>query len=134
MGVPFSRELMMISVLVGILTVVLLLSHAFMDFDSDKKNNKKTLLVRLKTKERALNFLFLLVFISYVLIFLLVYFKIISCVGLIAIFTLPMVYRLYTYLKEYIKNPLPNVFLRNFKLARNLVSSLDVILAIAIIF
>ena len=58
MGVDFSLELFIISLLVGILTLILLLAHAFMDFDSDKEVNKKTLLVRLGTKERDFNFLY----------------------------------------------------------------------------
>ena len=104
-----------------------------MDFDSDKKVNKKTLLVRLGTKKRAFNFLFLLLAICYVTIFYLIFAKVISPFGVISIFTLHLVVRLYKYLKDYIKNPAPKVFLRNFMLSRNIVSSLDIILSISIL-
>lgn len=134
MGVNFGFELLIISLLVGVLTVILLLAHALMDFDSDKEVQKRTLLVLLKTKKNALNFLFLLIAISYLTIFLLLYTQTISLLGLLSLLTLFMTYKLYIYLKEYTLAPNPKMFLRNFILARNLVSSLDIILTLAIIF
>ena len=133
MGVDFSLELFIISLLVGILTLILLLAHAFMDFDTDKEVNKKTLLVRLGTKERALNFLFLLLAICYVTLFYLIFAKVISPFGVISIFTLHLVVRLYKYLKDYIVTPDSKLFLRNFIIARNIVSLLDIIISIAIL-
>lgn len=104
-----------------------------MDFDPDNEVNKKTLLVRLGTKERALNFIFLLLGGCYALIIYLAFSKVISFLSLISIFTLYLVLKLYRYFKDYIKNPNPKVFLRNLIISRNIVSILDIIIAIGII-
>lgn len=134
MGVNFSLELFIISLLVGLLTLILLLTHAFMDFDTDKNVNKKTLLIRLGTKKRALNFLFILIGLCYGVIIFLIYSKVISYFAIISIFTLYLTCKLYSYLKDYITNPNPKFFLRNFILSRNLISSLDIIISLAILF
>ena len=133
MGCDFSFKLFIISLLVGVLTLILLLTHAFMDFDSDRKINKKTLLVRLGTKNLALNFIFLLLGFCYVAIIYLIIAKVISLFAVFSIFTLYLTVKLYRYLSDYIKNPDPKLFLRNFMVSRNLVSLLDIIISIGIL-
>ncbi len=132
MEIEFKSILFIISMLVGILTVILLDAHALMDFDSDKKSNKKTLLVILGNKKYALNFLFFLIFLSYGIMFFLILKGIISPIALLIIFTLPITKNLYFYLREYIKQENSKDFLRNFILARNLVITLEIILTISI--
>ncbi len=133
MGVDFEIILLLVSVLVGILTVILLDTHALMDFDSDKESKKRTLLIIFGSKKNALFFLFSLIFLSYVIMILLMLFKLISPLVLLIVFTLPMVRKLYGYLKEYIVHADSNNFLRNFVLARNLVVALEMILTVSIL-
>ncbi|HNW26326.1 MAG TPA: prenyltransferase [Candidatus Gastranaerophilaceae bacterium] len=50
----FSSDILLLSISTGLLTVGLLHTHALMDYDFDVKNNKKTLCTLLKSKEKAL--------------------------------------------------------------------------------
>ncbi|MDD3150449.1 MAG: prenyltransferase [Candidatus Gastranaerophilales bacterium] len=101
----FSLEILLISISTGLLTVGVLQSHALMDFDFDKKENKKTLCTIVKTKNNALITLGLMMIIAYINVLVNIWFKIFPYTFLLTLLTIPMAIVLYKYLNIYNKNP-----------------------------
>lgn len=63
----FSLEVLILSVASVMLVISLLYTHMLMDFDGDKCANKKTLCIKLKTKDNALKFLLIFYLVSYII-------------------------------------------------------------------
>lgn len=82
----------------------ILYAHMLMDFDGDKKANKKTLCLKLKTKQNALNFIIVFFAISYILIGYIAY-QTLNNLFLLTYITIPMVIELYISLNLFNKNP-----------------------------
>ncbi len=134
MECDFDFYVFLLSILVGVITMLLLEAHAFMDFDSDVKSNKKTLMVLMKDKSTALRLLFSFVFLTYLLMAILVIKDRLSYFALLFILIIPFFKKLYNYLKDYIKEDSNKNFMRNFVLTRNLCVLQEIILIISIIF
>lgn len=91
----FSKDILLLSISTGLLTVGLLHTHALMDFDCDIKDKKKTLCTILGTKQRSLVALGLMMAIAYVNIALGVSFGLYPLPTLATFVTLPLAIELY---------------------------------------
>lgn len=78
----------------------ILYAHMLMDFDGDKKANKTTLCLKMKTKQNALNLILVFYVISYILIGYIGY-KSLNNLYFTTYITIPMVFELYNSLKIY---------------------------------
>ena len=115
-------KLLLLSVPVSLLIMNLLYAHSLMDYDFDSLNCKKTLCVRLGSKERALNLFSLIGFIAVLIHFVLIMKNILPiCAGIIVIPVILYYLRAFSLLKNYIKTTehKENDFMNIFKLARN---------------
>lgn len=96
----FSWEVLTLSCACVMLVITMLYTHMIMDFDADKCADKKTLCIRLKTKENATNFLLIFYLTSYAIIGYLVY-STQNYAYFLTYLTLPVVIDLYKALKIY---------------------------------
>ncbi len=100
----FSWEVLVLSITCVMFVNSVLYAHMLMDFDGDKKTNKKTLCIMLKTKTNALNFMLIFYITSYILILYITYLTK-NYLYLTTLITIPMVADLHKYLGIYNKNP-----------------------------
>lgn len=129
-------KLLLISAPVALLIMNLLYAHSLMDYDFDVQNNKKTLCVRLGSKERALNGFLLIGFAALFLHLLLIFGKILPEIAVIVI--IPPIfwyYKAYLLLKKYIsdKSHQENDFMDIFKLVRNASITYNLLVTIIIL-
>lgn len=101
----FSLEIMLISISTGLLTVGLLHTHTFMDYDFDIKNNKKTLCSILGSKEKAIIAQGIIMFLAYINIIICVLLKLVPFSMLLTLLSIPTAVSLYKVLKIHAKNP-----------------------------
>ncbi len=151
----FSLQVFILSIACVMFVNSVLYAHMLMDFDGDKKTNKKTLCLLLKTKQNALNFISIFYTLSYLLIIYTIYTSK-NYLYILTFITIPMVIELYKSLKIYNenstiipKNPFWNYPLDNWKnivgtynesfylrfyMVRNITTYFMLFIAIAIIF
>lgn|SRR5574344_987295 len=129
----FDYKAIILSIPIGILTVVVLMVHSFMDYDFDIKSGKKTLCTILKSKQKSLSLIFTIISIAYISLFLIIWLKILNWYVLFCFLTLPYSIFLYKKLKKYISYNEKSDFLINFKLARNLSLTFNLIIIISIL-
>lgn len=112
----FSVEILCLSIATALMTLGLLYTHTLMDYDFDVKENKKTLCLVLKSKEKALHVLFGIYCLAYLTVALLVIFDVADPSIFITYLTIPMALELYYSLKLYNedKNTLPERHWWNF--------------------
>ena len=101
----FSKDILLLSVSTGLLTVGLLHTHALMDYDFDVKDNKKTLCTILGSKKKALIALGLMMALAYVNIATGVWLKLFPAITLITFITIPLAIALYVLMDSGIKHP-----------------------------
>lgn len=101
----FSLEMMIVSISTGLLTVGLLHTHTFMDFDFDQKNNKKTLCALVKTKENAVITQGIIMFLAFLNITIFALFGQLPGLMLLSLLAIPSAVSLYKLLNLHIKNP-----------------------------
>ena len=148
-------EIFAIAVSVAVFTVNLLYTHTLLDYDGDIACHKKTLCVRIGSKEKALKFLVFIWGIGYATILLGVIFKIFSPIFFITYLTIPYAIQLYKSLKIYNQDktiipqkhwynlPFENIknlkaqktesFMYRLYFARNLMMYFSILMCIAII-
>lgn len=101
----FTKEILLISIPTGLLTVGLLHTHALLDFDLDIKNNKKTLCTFLKTKNKSLAMLAIMMSAAYVNIVICILLNILPLAALATFITIPLAVTLYKFVKLNIEHP-----------------------------
>ena len=101
----FTPEIFIVSVSTGLLTIGLLHTHTFMDFDFDKKNNKKTLCALVKTKENSVLVQGIIMFLAYLNILIFIISGYLPKVMIIAFLGIPTAVSLYRLLLLHINNP-----------------------------
>ena len=101
----FSPTILLLSISTGLLTVGLLHTHALMDYDFDVKDNKKTLCTILKSKQRALVALGLMMAFAYINLAIGVTLEIFPLSTLITFITIPLAITLYKLMKLNIEHP-----------------------------
>mgnify|MGYP003571323351 CR=1 FL=1 len=119
MTASFHREIIFVSIPVSLLTSAVVFCHSIMDYNSDKKNNKQTLCVRLGVN-KSNNLLLLLYFAVFFLSLYYIKIGILNISALLSIMILPLSFKLYVNLKKYIEIPDDKKFMPNFILARNI--------------
>lgn len=105
MAKSFSLEMMIISISTGLLTVGLLHTHTFMDYDFDAKNNKKTLCALVGTKKNAVIAQGVMMLLAYLNIIMAVLFGFLPLVMLICLLTIPTSVSLCKLMLLHINNP-----------------------------
>lgn len=100
----FSPEIMIISISTGLLTIGLLHTHTFMDFDFDVKNNKKTLCALVKTKRNAVIAQGIIMFLAYLNIIISVIMGYLTPVMILCLLTIPTSVSLYKLMMLHIDN------------------------------
>ena len=150
-----SADVIILSLACVMFVNSILYAHMLMDFDGDKKANKKTLCLKMKTKQNALNLILVFYGISYILIVYIGY-KSFNNLYFATYITIPMVIELYKSLKIYNEDrtilpanpfwnkPLDNwneiketynaPFYLRFYMARNITTFFMLLTCIAIIF
>lgn len=151
----FSKDIMLLSISTGLLTVGLLHTHALMDYDFDIRDNKKTLCTLLGSKNAALIALGLMMAGAYVNIAVGIWLKLFPVSTVITFLTLPLAAVLYKLMKlnnehpevvperkfwmgpmdnwdEIVKNNGQN-FMLKFYISRNIMMFFTVLLCLAII-
>lgn len=94
----------LVSLPVGLLAASIIDINEFPDFEADKSTGKENLIVRLGVEKGR--FLHLIIFIlAYFFLFLLIYFKILSYIGLLVLLTLPISIKIIQILFKNYKNP-----------------------------
>lgn len=101
----FSLEMMILSISTGLLTVGLLHTHTFMDYNFDVKNNKKTLCYILKTSHNAVLAQGIMMMLAYLNIIIFSFLNIIPKTMLLTFFSLPTAVSLYRVLIFHVKDP-----------------------------
>ena len=99
----FSLDVLILSIASVMLVITLLYAHMLMDFDADKCANKKTICLKLKTKEKALRFFLVFYIASYILMGYLAW-NSGNYLYLSTFLTLPLVIDLYKSLELYNKD------------------------------
>ena len=98
----FSINLLWLSVSIFFSTIVLLHTHSIMDWEFDIKNNKKTLALLCKTKEKAIKMLCFLITASYITVLAGILVGIFNPNMLYVFLTLPIATKLIESIKDYI--------------------------------
>ena len=143
----------MFSIASGLLTSILLITHSLMDYEYDITTDKKTIPVLIKNKPETINFIGVIILISYILIiYTTIKYETAKLFLAPVILTLPVSYKLIKSLYDYInikdvqfipkwylgvmenweeikKNNMA-YFMYRFYLARNLASIFNIILAL----
>lgn len=101
----FTPEILIVSISTGLLTIGLLHTHTFMDFDFDKKNNKKTLCALVKTKENSVFIQGIIMFLAYLNIFIFIVLGYLPKVMFITFAGIPTAVSLYKLMILHINNP-----------------------------
>ncbi len=101
----FTPEILIVSISTGLLTIGLLHTHTFMDFDFDKKNNKKTLCALVKTKENSVLVQGVIMFLAYLNIFVFIILGYLPKVMIITFLGIPTAVSLYKLMILHINNP-----------------------------
>ena len=129
-------NIILISIPVSLLTVAVLVAHALMDFDFDKKSGKFNFCQLLRTKNNALLGLMGIYFAAFGGTFWLILNRILPKISLLIIILSPLIIKLYLMLKKYnnTENPSKADFLVNFKLARNISVFYNLILVVLFLF
>ncbi len=65
----FNISIYYLSFAIGIMTTILLITHSLMDYEDDKKKNKKTLPVMLDNKNLTINVISLLILLSFAILY-----------------------------------------------------------------
>jgi len=98
----YMPEIMILSIAIGLMTVVLLDTHSLMDFDFDKRTGKNTLCILAGTKKRALALIAVEILISYAIVLYLAISGQLSLHILWSIaFTAPLAFKLIKSLNDY---------------------------------
>ncbi len=100
-----SKDIMLLSISTGMLTVGLLHTHALMDYDFDIKDNKKTLCTVSGSKINALLLLGLMMAAAYLNIFIGVWLGKFPALSMITFLTIPLAITLYDLMKLGIEYP-----------------------------
>lgn len=101
----FSPEIFILSISTGLLTIGLLHTHTFMDFDFDKKNNKKTLCALVKTKKNSVIVQGVIMLIAYLNILVFIVLGYLPKVMYLTFLGIPTAVSLYKLLILHINNP-----------------------------
>lgn len=101
----FTKEILILSVSTGLLTVGLLHTHALLDFDFDIGNNKKTFCTFLANKKNSLAALAIMMAVAYINIILCIFLGILPVASIITFITIPLAVTLYKFMKLNIENP-----------------------------
>lgn len=99
----FDTNLLLLSTAIFFTTLVLLHTDNIMDWEFDIKNGKKTLPLILGTKQRAINFLKLIIVLSYGIVVFGVIFQMLNPFTLYVFLTLPIAVKLTSSIKEYVE-------------------------------
>lgn len=99
------KDLLLLSVSTGLLTIGLLHTHALMDYDFDVKDNKKTLCILTGSKQNALLALGIIMAIAYINIAVGIYFKLFPLSYALTFLTIPLPIALYYLMNLGIKQP-----------------------------
>ena len=99
----FDSNLLLLSTAIFFSTLVLLHTDNIMDWEFDIKNNKKTLAILSKTKQRAINVLELIIYLAYGIIAFGVIFQMLNPFTLYVFLTLPIAVKLLSSIKEYVE-------------------------------
>lgn len=100
-----SKDILLLSISTGLLTVGLLHTHALMDYDFDVKDNKKTLCTLLGSKHAALIALGLMIAIAYINIAAGIILGKFPMATIITFITIPLAVTLYKLMKLNIEHP-----------------------------
>ena len=133
MTASFQKEVILISIPVSLLTSSVVFCHSIMDYNSDKKNNKQTLCVRLGMN-KSINLLLFSYFIVFILSLYYIKIEILNIFALLYIIILPLGFKLYVNLKKYAKIPDDKQFMPNFILARNISLFYNIILILGFLW
>lgn len=101
----FSKEILLLSLSTGLLTIGLLHTHALMDYDFDVKDNKKTLCILSGSKQNALLALGIMMAVAYINIAVGIYFKIFPLSYALTFLSIPLPIALYYFMDLGIKQP-----------------------------
>lgn len=101
----FSKDILLLSLSTGLLTIGLLHTHALMDYDFDLKDNKKTLCILAGSKQNALIVLGIMMAIAYINIGVGVYLHIFPLSYLLTFLTIYLPLGLYRLMDLGIKHP-----------------------------
>lgn len=101
----FSLEIMIISISTGLLTVGLLHTHTFMDYDFDAKNKKKTLCALVGSKKNAVIAQGVMMILAYLNIIVAVLIGFLPKVMLLSLLTIPTSVSLCKLMMLHIDNP-----------------------------
>lgn len=152
----FDSQVFIFSIASAIITTILLIVHSLMDYEFDVEVGKKSIPVMLKNKNLTINFISIMILISYgLLVFVCLKYQASKLILIPILFTLPIAIKLISSLYDYIQiknvsfipkwfyGPMENwdIILKNnfayfmfrFYLARNLSSIFNIVLSIVCI-
>lgn len=101
----FSKDILLLSISTGLLTIGLLHTHALMDYDFDIKDNKKTLCTILGSKQNGLLALGVMMAVAYINMGVGIYLRIFPFLTILTFFTIPLAVVLYNLMKLNIEHP-----------------------------
>lgn len=101
----FSKDILLLSISPGLLTVGLLHTHALMDYDFDIKDKKKTLCTVLGSKQAALIALGLMMAVAYINIAIGAFMGIFPLATIATLITIPLPIALYNLMKLNLEHP-----------------------------
>lgn len=132
MNREFSFSVLIMSLAVVMFTIGLMYVHTVLDFEGDIKSKKRTLAVRLKTKERAINGVFVVYGLGFVFSIILA-FLLNNYYILASLILLPLVFDLHNSLKSFVCGDDVNEFYFRLLKARNLMVYNSLIITFAMI-
>ena len=117
-----NPQAILLSIPATIFTVAVLMIHALMDYDFDKKSGKKTLVLLTGSKQNGLNLIYSLLVFAYIFTGYLIFYKHLAIYALASLITIPSLIVLYKKLSQYNNADLhtENDFINNFSYARNI--------------
>ncbi len=122
MTATITKQVLLLSIPVGIFTIIVLMVHSLMDYDFDLTSGKKTLVIVLGSKLLALNIIFSLIIVAYFVTLMLIVFNYLPITAGASFGTIIIILTLYKRLALYIENSnhSNDDFIKNFSLAQNI--------------
>ena len=129
----FSLEILVMSIAIVMFTIGLMYVHTLLDFDGDISAHKKTLACRIGDKKRALNGIFIIYGLGYLSTFVLA--LMLKNYHLLMTFVLiPLIFRMYKYLKTYTCGDEDKEFYFRLLQARNLMVYHSLLITLFLVF
>lgn len=129
----FSFEVFILSLAVVMFTIGLMYVHTVLDFEGDLCSHKKTLVCRLKDKQKAINGVFVVYGAGYLFTFILAL-LLENYLILLTLFLLPLVFRLHKSLKSFTCGDDEKEFYFRLLQARNLMVYYSILITLFLLF